>query len=215
MPRYSKMKFPDYRDWLEFTYGLETRTVNVYLCWLRRILESIEAIDHDNLQAYFDQVYLTNKQKYYQHKAAWSRFAQWSLEIKSVAIPNPKGRDEEDRHPPLPEEVSSVLCFLMGKRLPDGRKGFGLSPEHIRQTKWKHVEVAFPSVRGRQVHDPFEKGRTRVFPKEWIEVLEKFADPQGDKEVPLIPLSPGSLTPYPSKGLKRAYKKQRQYLSQS
>jgi len=215
MARYSKMKFPDFREWLVFEQMLEKRTATVYISQLRRVIEGVPSIDQDSLNAYFHPLYKEDKQKCYARKAAWERFVEWSKEEKGIILPRVTLRGEDEGFEPLPKEVDEVIFWLVAKRTPDGSRGLKLPVSTIHQMKWSHVGPLYPSFNGQMVKDPTSSGNGLMFKKEWIEALERYADPQGDNEVPLIPTSPGGLEPYPVKGLKLAYKRHKQFLSQN
>ena len=214
MARYSKMKFPDFRQWLEFERLFEKRTATVYVCHLRRIIEGVDAIDRDTLEKYFTSLYEEDRTKYYARKAAWSRFCDWSKESKGVVLPNPTEQSREGISP-LPAGVEEVIFCLMAAKLPTGERGMKMTPNLLVKLTWGDIGPNFPSVNGRVLKDPVRAGQTYLLRKGWIEELEKYADPQGDNEVPLIPAAPGGMTPYSIKGLKLAYKRHRQSLSQN
>ncbi len=214
MARYSKMKFPDFREWLIFNKLFEKRTATVYICHLRRVIEGIDSIDQDSLDRYFISLHAEDRGKAYARKAAWERFVEWSKEAKGVMLPKPSFK-KETRYGELPPEVDKVVFWLMTKRTPDGSKGLKLPPTTLQELKWSNVGPHYPSFNGRMVEDPTQSGHTFMFKKEWIETLEGYADPQGDGEVPLIPSSPGSTNPYPIKGLKLAYMRHKQILGQN
>ncbi len=215
MARYSKMKFPDFREWLMFDQMFEKRTATVYICHLRRVIEGVPSIDQDSINAYFQPLYKENKSACYARRAAWIKFCKWSKEEKGITLPQVELRGEDEGFEPLPKEVDEVIFWLVTKRTPDGSRGLKMPVNTLQQMKWSHVGPLYPSFNGRMVKDPTSSGNGLMFKKEWIEVLERYADPQGDQAVPLIPASPGGLDPYPIRGLKLAYKRHKRSLSQS
>lgn len=216
MARQSSVDLNPFVRWLVAEDFKQERTAHVYASNTRRVLESLEHLDQDSLTSFFRKLHEKGTKKYYAYKTAWKKFGEWAEAERGMKLPMPQSTTvlRTSDLPALPEAVRSSLTKLMNKATRE-KPGLNLSIEVVSDLRWKNLHPDFPSVSYRDASHPNDPHRRIRIPKSWLVPLKEYAQPDGNGEVALIPISPKSETPYPIKALKREYLSHKRFLSRS
>lgn len=191
--------------WVMENYGVEKSTAYNYTSAVRRVVSSIQnggSFDQAFLERLFRQIKADNRNSYYTARAAWKKYRIYAKEVKGVDLPSPDPEMVDlPGAPELPTGVIEAIIYLTSRGGEDGQHGFDLPIGDIFIMKWSDVQPPFQSEWCNTFRP--SAGVHGKVSRRWMEILKDYAQHEYGEDKPLVPVKPGSETPYPSKGLRK------------
>jgi hypothetical protein len=191
----------EYNVWLQTRRGHASRTASVYASLTRRALADLSFREAKNITQWTSEEIETvvntgSPQMQSNRRIAWNGFADF-MAPKGVVIAKARAASKAGTNvPPMPTATLEALVALTVR--------MHVSIPTLLRLSWRHVKMQ--PVGSAYLVDPLaSKGVWVMMAREVVEGLREWAQPQEDENTPLIPESPGSLTPMSSRVLRAAF----------
>ena len=189
-----------FRDWLVDSGIYSISTSRQYSTASRTIYKKLGESRHsqkavDDLFGFF---YDHRRSTYNALKRAWVLYSRWSEEVLGEPLPLPAEIQKVDGEARSLVPLASVIRDALRALKKEGAISFRM----MTQLCWSQVELG-SMMRSNVVHvrHPSRAGEVWVVPSAPLRALFEYAHPGGNLSVPLVPLRPGSVHPYPYRGL--------------
>jgi len=189
----------EFRDWMIDERLLSCATARSYTSHARTALRGLgeHAESPSAVDDHFAALHETHRSAYPVIFRAWKLYVEWRRETKGEEIPAPgkvtKLQGVVHQLKPLPDTVRDALRDLGGA---------AISLKVLSTLTWNEVALG-GMMRAKKVHvrHPSRPGEMWLTPATAIRALYDYAQPGGNLCIPLVPLAPSSVHPYPHRGL--------------
>ena len=202
MPRQKREDLAAFQEWLVEEQYLADSTAVVYASNLRKVLLAIpEGADLASSQvvtSMFESMRGDCSRKGLTSRlSAWKKFKEFAYQKQGLELALPERQSYTRGPPALPVAVRAAVHHLVAD--------CKFKQRDLLYLKWQHVEPMLPQLTVVRVRDPLNPGEVADVPKEHMKALADYSGRVAEDQ-PLIPLTPGGMTPYPKTGYRRELK---------